>query len=379
MSLLLPPLSLYIHIPWCLQKCPYCDFNSHLIKTEFSEKKYIQTVLNDLANDCQQFQIDRPIQTIFFGGGTPSLFSPESIAYLIEEIAKMVKINPKIEITLEANPATIDYHKFAEFKVAGINRLSIGIQSFNDHQLTQIGRVHNAAEALKAIEIAKQVNFAQLNLDLMFGLPQQTLADCRNDLYFACGFQPNHLSFYQLTIEPNTYFYRFPPQLPHEEIIFKQQEMGQQLLAEYGYQQYEVSAYSQLNSQCQHNLNYWQFGDYLGIGAGASGKISVQLPNQIYRTIKTKHPQAYMNHQNKTQITTVEKSELPLEFLMNQLRLKAGFSSQQFYQRTGLTIDYLEPNLSKVIAKGLLIQQQQHYYCSEKGWQFIETILEQFT
>ena len=270
----LPPLSLYIHIPWCIKKCPYCDFNSHAVKGDTPEAAYIDALLKDLAEDVQRYVITRPISSIFIGGGTPSLFSPESINRLLRGIEQQLPLKPDIEITLEANPGTFESHKFAEFRALGINRLSIGIQTFNDTLLTRLGRVHSGGEALKAAEIAQQSGFDNFNLDLMFGLPGANPEDSQSDVATAISLKPTHISFYQLTLEPNTYFHKFPPQLPNDELIFDTQKRGQQLLADHGYQQYEVSAYSQSGLQCKHNVNYWQFGDYLGIGAGAHGKIT---------------------------------------------------------------------------------------------------------
>jgi oxygen-independent coproporphyrinogen-3 oxidase len=270
-----------LHIPWCLKKCPYCDFNSHAIKSDLPEKAYVECLLNDLALDIARFQIQRPLHSIFIGGGTPSLFSPASLSSLLDGIAQQLTFNPDIEITLEANPGTFEYQKFAEYRAMGINRLSIGIQSFNDDALQALGRVHSADDAKKAAEMAKTAGFDNVNLDLMFGLPQSTIKSTLDDIETAMALQPTHISFYQLTLEPNTYFHRYPPRLPTEDAIFSAQLVCQEHLAAKGYQQYEVSAYSLEGKQCRHNLNYWQFGDYLGIGAGAHGKISLALPNQI--------------------------------------------------------------------------------------------------
>lgn len=378
MTAVLPPLSLYIHIPWCIQKCPYCDFNSHAVKAELPEQRYVQALLADLQRDVSTFQIDRPIQTIFIGGGTPSLFSPEAIDSLLTGIRQSVKLAADIEITLEANPGTAESHKFAEFRALGINRLSIGVQSFNDRHLKKLGRIHNAQQALAAVEMAQQAGFENFNLDLMFGLPEQTLDESLTDIKTAIALNPPHLSFYQLTLEPNTYFHRFPPKLPDDELIFAVQQRCQQQLAEHGYQQYEVSAYSKAGAQCRHNLNYWQFGDYLGIGAGAHGKISLALPDKIIRTVKTKHPEHYLLAENNFTHTSIAVSELPLEFVMNHLRLRQGFSLNDYQARTGLAVNTLEPALSQAVAEGLLMKEQQYYFCSETGWNFLDVILEKF-
>ncbi len=375
----LPPLSLYIHIPWCIKKCLYCDFNSHAVKGDTPEAAYIDALLKDLAEDVQRYVITRPISSIFIGGGTPSLFSPESINRLLRGIEQQLPLKPDIEITLEANPGTFESHKFAEFRALGINRLSIGIQTFNDTLLTRLGRVHSGGEALKAAEIAQQSGFDNFNLDLMFGLPGANPEDSQSDVATAISLKPTHISFYQLTLEPNTYFHKFPPQLPNDELIFDTQKRGQQLLADHGYQQYEVSAYSQSGLQCQHNVNYWQFGDYLGIGAGAHGKITQTLPQTIIRTVKPKSPEHYLQDTHKLGSSTViPVAELPLEFIMNQLRLRQGFTAENYFASTGLSISTLEPALSESLQQGLLINQDDRYFCSAQGWNFMDNILEKF-
>ncbi|MFI3218180.1 MAG: radical SAM family heme chaperone HemW [Methylococcales bacterium] len=374
----LPPLSLYIHIPWCIKKCPYCDFNSHAVKADTPEAAYIDALLIDLAADVQRYQINRPIHSIFIGGGTPSLFAAESFARLLDGIAQQLTLQENLEITLEANPSTFESHKFAEYRALGINRLSIGIQTFNDALLAKLGRVHSAGEAQRAAEIAHQAGFENFNIDLMFGLPDDNF-DSLDDVNLAISLQPSHISFYQLTLEPNTYFHKFPPQLPNDDHIFAMQQRCQQRLAKHGYQQYEVSAYSQPDKQCGHNLNYWQFGDYLGIGAGAHGKISHQHPQSITRSFKAKSPEHYLRspHDNGGS-ETVAVTELPLEFIMNNLRLKQGFTLENYQARTGLAIITLEPALSDCLKQGLIIQQNNYYRCSTKGWDFLDSILEKF-
>ncbi len=375
----LPPLSLYIHIPWCIKKCPYCDFNSHAVKSDTPEAAYIDTLLNDLIEDMQRYAITRPISSIFIGGGTPSLFAPESFERLLSGIKQRIALIPDIEITLEANPGTFESQKFAEFRALGINRLSIGIQSFNDVLLQKLGRVHSAKEALVAGDIAQHAGFDNFNLDLMFGLPDSNPEDSINDVKTAISLKPTHLSFYQLTLEPNTYFHKFPPQLPNDESIFSTQKQAQQILAEHGYHQYEVSAYSQRNRQCQHNLNYWQFGDYLGIGAGAHGKITQALPQSITRSFKPKSPEQYLANTHKNGgAELISSAELPLEFVMNHLRLKQGFTVDTYQARTGLSIDTLDPALSNCLKEELLIYRNNHYYCTEQGWNFMDNILEKF-
>ena len=371
------PLSLYIHIPWCLQKCPYCDFNSHTVKDVLPESDYIQVLLNDLAFDIAQFKIERPLESIFIGGGTPSLLSPDSIALLLEGISKQLTIKEKAEITLEANPGTFEQAKFKAFRQAGINRLSIGIQSFNSAHLKKLGRIHTQDDALQAGEIARSSGFDNFNLDLMFGLPEQSLEQAKADIKQAIALKPPHLSLYQLTLEPNTYFHKFPPQLPQDDLIFEIQQHCQQLLQLANYQHYEISAYAKQDFQCQHNLNYWKFGDYVGIGAGAHGKISQQLPQTVYRTSKLKSPALYLEkirHQN----SAIPIEEFPIEFMMNQLRLKQGFSGENYQKMTGLPLSTLEPALSTAVTQKFLKQQQNYYRLTEKGWNFLDSLLQLF-
>jgi putative oxygen-independent coproporphyrinogen III oxidase len=375
----LPPLSLYIHIPWCIKKCPYCDFNSHAVKDGAPEAAYIGALLRDLDEDIRRYAINRPIRSIFIGGGTPSLFSPEALDRLLDGIAEQVQLQDDAEVTLEANPGTFESHKFAEFRTLGINRLSIGIQSFDDRFLQALGRVHSAREALRAVEIAQQSGFDNLNLDLMFGLPDASEGSAVNDIRTAIGLEPAHISFYQLTLEPNTYFHKFPPRLPSDESIFAAQKACQALLAEHGYAQYEISAYARPGRQCRHNLNYWRFGDYLGIGAGAHGKISRALPGNIVRTFKPRGPEQYLadTHRQGGEQAIAER-DLPLEFVMNRLRLKQGFMLDDFSAATGLAPAALEPGLSVNCRQNLLIRQDDRFVCSEKGWDFLDTVLQNF-
>jgi putative oxygen-independent coproporphyrinogen III oxidase len=375
----LPPLSLYIHIPWCIKKCPYCDFNSHAAKADLPETAYIDALLADLAKDLRHYEICRPIATIFIGGGTPSLFSAAAIDRLLQGIAQQVTLEKNVEITLEANPGTFESRKFKDFRSLGINRLSIGIQSLHEEQLQRLGRVHSSGEAIAAVEIAHQAGFDNINLDLMFGLPEATLDTSISDLETAIRLQPTHISLYQLTLEPNTYFHKFPPKLPGDELIFETQRICQSILASQGYRQYEISAYSLEGRQCRHNLNYWQFGDYLGIGAGAHGKISLALPSRIIRTVKPRNPEQYLkNTGNEVSETMIDTQDLPLEFVMNHLRLKQGFTASAFQSATGLTLDALEPGLSSNLKQQLLVEENGLYYCSDWGWNFLDTILQQF-
>lgn len=374
----MPPLSLYIHFPWCIQKCPYCDFNSHAVKTGIPEMQYIEALLADLDADLALLPNVRPIQSIFMGGGTPSLFSADALQILLKGIHARVELSADCEITLEANPGTFESAKFQAFRALGINRLSIGIQSFHDKHLKKLGRVHDAEEAGKAVGIAQQAGFDNLNLDLMFGLPEQTMAEALADVNAAISLGPTHISFYQLTLEPNTYFNKFPPTLPEDETIYAMQKACQALLAEQGYAQYEISAYAKTGFQCRHNRNYWQFGDYLGIGAGAHGKLSVALPGNIVRTAKTKHPEQYLARRAISTMEIIAVEQLPLEFMMNHLRLKDGFALDDFNAATGLTPDHLQPALSRCIELGLLIDRHGQICCSEQGWDFLDEILEKF-
>jgi putative oxygen-independent coproporphyrinogen III oxidase len=379
LTITLPPLSLYIHIPWCIKKCPYCDFNSHAVKADTPEVEYIDALLDDLTIDIQQYAVNRPIGSIFIGGGTPSLFSPESFHRLLTGIGQQVALADNLEITLEANPGTFEINKFAEFRSLGINRLSIGVQSFNDTLLQKLGRVHSGKEALRAAECAHQAGFDNFNLDLMFGLPDAGPDSSRTDIETAINQNPTHISFYQLTLEPNTYFHKFPPKLPDDDAIFSAQKVCQALLADRGYQQYEVSAYSRPGFQCRHNLNYWRFGDYLGIGAGAHGKLSLALPDRIIRTFKPKSPEQYLRDTHKNGGSDpIARRDLPLEFIMNHLRLKQGFTAAGYQSTTGLAVDTLEPALSACLKQHLLICRDDHYYCSEQGWNFLDSVLEKF-
>jgi oxygen-independent coproporphyrinogen-3 oxidase len=374
-----PPLSLYIHIPWCIKKCPYCDFNSHQIDNATPETAYVDALLLDLALDLQRFAITRSIKSIFIGGGTPSLFSPESIDRLLRGIELQVTLDSDIEITLEANPGTFEAGKFAEFKALGINRLSIGVQSFNDRVLKKLGRVHTAADAVSAAEIAHKSGFDNFNLDLMFGLPDSSFAIDKTDVETAISLRPTHISYYQLTLEANTLFFKFPPLLPDEETIFTSQKQCQLMLEQQGYLQYEVSAFSQSGKQCQHNVNYWQFGDYLGIGAGSHGKISQKLPDKIIRSVKAKNPELYMkNFQTNGRTFLIPNRNIAFEFIMNHLRLKQGFTEETMRITTGLDCSKLEPQLSNCLTQGLLKHQNNRYYCTDHGWNFLDTVLEKF-
>lgn len=372
----LPPLSLYVHIPWCVRKCPYCDFNSHAAPTQLPENAYVDALLRDLQLELEHTAV-RPLSSIFIGGGTPSLFSTTAFARLLAGIHDMLPWQDAIEITLEANPGTFEQAKFAAYRQLGINRLSIGIQSFNDQHLTQLGRVHNANEAQQAVAIAQQAGFTNINLDLMHGLPEQNLTQALADLTCAIELQPNHISWYQLTIEPNTVFWNQPPVLPEDDSLWDIQQAGQALLAEHGFVQYEISAYAKPDKQAQHNLNYWQFGDYIGIGAGAHGKIS-SLDGRILRYWKTRQPNDYLNNQLRAGEQLLNNAELPFEFLMNALRLSKGVPSQLFSQRTGLPLTLLQESWQAAQSKGLMLESPQRLATTEQGALFLNDLLHIF-
>ncbi len=377
----LPPLALYIHFPWCVRKCPYCDFNSHAVKDGIPEKDYIKALLLDMEHHLPDIW-GRSISSVFMGGGTPSLFSPEAMDELLIGLRSRLNLKPNIEITLEANPGTVEQGKFAEFRAIGINRLSIGIQSFNDDHLQRLGRIHNCREAIRAVELTHDAGFNNFNLDLMFGLPQQSIEQALGDIHTAIDLEPSHISYYQLTIEPNTYFYSHTPTLPDEDRIFNIQEQCQAVLAEQGYGQYEISAYAKANQQCRHNLNYWQFGDYLGIGAGAHGKISNAAEQTITRYWKHKHPQDYLKINEGQRILAGEKvlqeNDLILEFMMNALRLIDGIETDLFSLHTGLPIEILSRQRQLASDKGWLTADDHRIKPTPQGLLFLNDLLELF-
>lgn len=376
----LPPLSLYIHIPWCIKKCPYCDFNSHQ-ENNIPEDDYVQALLEDLTIDTSFVQ-GRAIDTIFFGGGTPSLLSATALNRLLAGVRELVPVNPTAEITLEANPGTFEQDKFSDYFKAGINRLSIGIQSFQPTQLITLGRIHNQDEATRAANIAHQAGFKELNLDLMYGLPNQTVSEALNDLSRAVALNPSHLSWYQLTIEPNTVFYTKPPTLPEDDNLWDIQEAGQAFLKKQGFEQYEISAYAKPGHQCQHNVNYWQFGDYIGIGAGAHGKITLSNTKEIIRTQKTRTPRDYLNPHKTylSQSSVVKQEELAMEFFMNAFRLNQGVDKVHFFQRThNQTIpDLTHQALQRALEQGLLEEDQTSWRPTDLGREHLNTLLQLF-
>jgi len=377
----LPTLSLYIHIPWCVRKCPYCDFNSHEIREQPSETQYLNALLADLEQDLPKVW-GRSVHSIFIGGGTPSVFSPEFYQQLLAGIRSRIKLLPQAEITLEANPGTVDSARFQGYRAAGINRLSLGIQSFQDEMLHALGRIHDAQQAKNALAAIREAGFDNFNLDLMFGLPQQTLAMALDDLNIALQFNPPHLSWYQLTLEPNTAFFHQPPCLPDDDYIWEMQAAGQALLAENSYQNYEISAYSKTGKRCRHNLNYWEFGDYLGIGAGAHGKISDAAQGSITRYSKQRHPKLYLETAHGDEVISslqvLETEDICLEFMINALRLREGFSEQDFSRQTGLDFELVRAPLNHAYKQGWLEYSNQRIAPTEQGLRFLNELLELF-
>jgi oxygen-independent coproporphyrinogen-3 oxidase len=381
----LPPLSLYIHFPWCEKKCPYCDFNSHQIKggsgnmSGFDEQRYIKALIADLETELPNIW-GRQVHSIFIGGGTPSLLSTEGMDELLSAIRARINLDADAEITMEANPGSIEANKFAAFAKCGINRVSIGIQSFQDEQLKTLGRIHNGEEAKRAIQIALD-NFKSVNLDLMYGLPNQSLEAAKADVETALSFKTPHLSFYNLTLEPNTYFASFPPKLPNDDEIDAIFEQNLELLAKAGYKHYEVSAYARKDQECKHNLNYWRFGDYIGIGAGAHGKIS--FPGKVTRQVRERHPDTYMSAMEGKGNALIESKEieakdLPFEFMLNTLRLTDGVDTNTFSERTGLPLSVISKSLAEASKKGLLDENPSKLKATALGLRYLNNLQEVF-
>ncbi|TAG76355.1 MAG: oxygen-independent coproporphyrinogen III oxidase-like protein [Burkholderiales bacterium] len=385
----LPPLSLYIHIPWCIRKCPYCDFNSH--EGSVQEREYTNALMSDLESELPNFW-GRTIHTVFFGGGTPSLFSADAIGEIIAGVRARTRLSPQAEITLEANPGTFESQKFANYKSIGINRLSIGIQSFNDAHLKALGRVHDSAEAKRAIEIGLST-IGNVNLDVMFALPAshtkggpQTMAECEHDVETALSFNTPHLSFYQLTMEPNTVFAKKPPPLPDHDLAADMQMRVEAMLESAGYVHYETSGYAKPGRECQHNLNYWKFGDYVGIGAGAHGKLSMPgtpaSAASIVRTERVKQPREYMQRALSGNAVhdrrIVMRSEVGFEFMLNALRLTDGFAIRDFEERTGFKMSLVSRALDECESRGLIERDHVRVKPTARGRQFLNTALERF-
>lgn len=377
----LPPLSLYIHVPWCVRKCPYCDFNSHNSPQEIPEKAYVDALLRDLEQEVPLIW-GRTVQTIFIGGGTPSLLSAEAYDRLFSGIRALLPLHHDAEITLEANPGTLESGRFKEYRALGINRLSIGIQSFNDDALTKLGRIHSSKQAIKAVEAAHAADYDNFNLDLMFGLPGQDEHKAAADVETAIALQPAHISYYQLTIEPNTLFHAQPPTLPDDDPIYDWQLQNQTRLAKAGYSQYETSAYAQQGRQCRHNINYWQYGDYIGIGAGAHGKISSAAPQQIARRVKQKQPQAFIDTAGTDacllEQTLVAEDEVGFEFMLNAMRLLDGVATPLFQQHTGVPISTIRQAMARAEALGLVEHSISRIRPTEKGQRYLNSLIELF-
>ena len=373
-----PPLSLYVHVPWCVQKCPYCDFNSHQVRDALPEKAYIAALIADLEAALPQVW-GRKIISVFFGGGTPSLLSGEGLDTLLTALRTRLPILPDAEITLEANPGTVEADKFATFRAAGVTRLSLGIQSFNAAHLKALGRIHDANEAKRAIELAAR-HFDNLNLDLMYGLPEQSLEQALSDIETALSFSPAHLSCYQLTLEPNTAFAATPPELPDHDDCADMQDAIEAKLAAAGFTHYETSAFAQPNRQCRHNLNYWTFGDYLGIGAGAHSKLT--LHDRVLRQMRWKQPKQFLEKVAEAASVqdafTVEPDSLPCEFMMNALRLNQGFDESLFPARTALPLRTIENELRRAEQEGLIIHHSGRITPTEQGRRFLNRLLGEF-
>lgn len=378
-----PPLALYLHVPWCVRKCPYCDFNSHEAGPVIPEQEYVQALLADLEHDVSQYPDmlqGRAVSSIFIGGGTPSLFSPAAYEAIFSGMQKHLQFAPGIEITLEANPGTVEQEKFRGYRALGINRLSIGVQTFSPEKLKALGRIHGRDEALHAADAARKAGFDNFNIDLMHGLPGQTLEEAVADVQQAIALGPTHLSWYQLTIEPNTVFYRDPPVLPEDDMLWEIQEAGQAVLAAAGFAQYEVSAYARDGRECRHNRNYWEFGDYLALGAGAHGKLT--RADGVFRYNKTRLPRDYLAAATTKKFTAsagfVRDEELVFEFMLNALRLRDGVPSSLFSERTGLPSTVIEEKLTDLRARGLLQAEKSRLACTATGFNYLNTVLEEF-
>lgn len=372
----LPPLSLYIHIPWCVQKCPYCDFNSHALKGEVPHIEYVQHLLSDLEQDLP-LTAGREVRTIFIGGGTPSLLSSNAMQMLMDGVRARLPLAADAEVTMEANPGTVEADRFSGYQKAGINRISIGVQSFSPQKLERLGRIHGPDEAVSAAHLAAGLGLRSFNLDLMHGLPDQSLEEALDDLRQAIALNPPHLSWYQLTIEPNTMFSSRPPVLPDDDALWDIYEQGHELLSAAGYQQYETSAYAKPGYRCEHNLNYWRFGDYLGIGCGAHGKLT-QPDGRIVRTVKTRHPRGFMQGKYLDKQHDVEKEDKPFEFFMNRFRLLEAAPRADFSRYTGLDEQVIRAQMDAAIEAGYVVENAEQWQITEKGKLFLNSLLELF-
>lgn len=372
-----PPLSLYIHVPWCVRKCPYCDFNSHARSGELPEQAYLAALIEDLDADLP-LAVGREIQTVFIGGGTPSLMSPAFYRSLFTAIEARLPFSPDVEITLEANPGTVEEARFQGFHEAGINRLSLGAQSFDDRQLQRLGRIHDSQAVIRAVEGARQAGFERLNIDLMHGLPQQTVGEAMADLRQALDLGVDHISWYQLTLEPNTEFYSRPPVLPDDDLLSEIADAGQVLLESQGFRGYEISAWSRPGQACRHNLNYWQFGDYLALGAGAHGKITHPEHQRVDRYWKTRQPEAYLGRIGSRTAghQAITPEDMPLEFMMNALRLTDGVAEASYRERTGLPLEAIAKILNTLRSEGWM--DRERLAPTAKGRRYLNALLEHF-
>jgi putative oxygen-independent coproporphyrinogen III oxidase len=377
-------LALYVHMPWCVRKCPYCDFNSHQLKSAAPDASYIDMLIRDFDAELPRLR-GRRIDTVFFGGGTPSLFQPEDFSRLLGALRQRIAFGHGVEITMEANPGTIERGRFAGYREAGINRVSLGAQSFAPRALEVLGRIHSADDTHRAVAELRAAKLDNFNLDLMYALPEQTLEGALQDVEIACALSPSHISYYQLTLEPGTVFHARPPQLPDEDVAWQIQTAGQELLAEAGYVQYEVSAYAREGARCRHNLNYWLFGDYLGIGAGAHGKISFALPQGILRTVKPKQPREYQEQVLRAspsaaigESSYIVPKDLPFEFMLNALRLNEGFTVHDYRRQTGLEIESVLTELAEAERRGLLAQEADAWRPTELGRRFLNDLQASF-
>jgi putative oxygen-independent coproporphyrinogen III oxidase len=377
----LPPLALYVHIPWCVKKCPYCDFNSHRSPDSLPVDAYVEALIADLEQDLP-WVWGRPLHSIFIGGGTPSLFPPAAIGRLLDAVAARLRLAPDAEVTLEANPGTVEHGPFAGYRAAGVNRVSLGVQSFDDAMLAAIGRIHGGDEARRAVDKVREGGIDNLNLDLMYALPRQTPGQAMADIEAAIALAPEHISHYQLTLEPNTLFHAQPPPLPDDDSAWDMQEACQARLGDAGFGHYEVSAYAREGRRSRHNLNYWRFGDYLGIGAGAHGKITLPAEGHVLRTWKLKHPRLYLEHAAGPQrlggADAIAPEQLPFEFMLNALRLPDGFAWSDFEARTGLSRQAIERPLRDAQGRGWLEDDGVHLRPTALGQRFLNDIMAAF-
>ena len=390
MTLARPPLSLYLHFPWCVRKCPYCDFNSHQLKSAEPDGTYIDALIRDFDLELPRLA-GRRIDTVFFGGGTPSLFQPEDFSRLLGELRRRIVFADDAEVTLEANPGTIERGRFSGYRDAGVNRVSLGAQTFAPRALETLGRIHTGEDTHRAVAELQAAKLGNFNLDLMYALPRQTLEEALEDVRTACALKPAHISYYQLTLEPGTVFHARPPPLPDEEAAWQMQTAGQEYLANEGYVQYEVSAYARAGARCRHNLNYWLFGDYLGIGAGAHGKLSLALPQRILRTTKPKQPREYQEQMRRAasrepatadgsigECSFIALKDLPFEFMLNALRLNEGFSTRDYRHRTGLEMSSIEVKLVAAEQRGLVTSRPDGWRPTELGRRFLNDLQASF-